>query len=219
MSDPKNLCGGTFGAVYDFYIEREPLARLVGRTVWGIDVSAMYASMAAITQLPDGATVIDVPCGGGVAFRALRAEQQVRYIAVDLSEEMLDRARRRAASRRLSQIETVAADMCALPLADETADLCLSYSGLHALPDPEAAVREMARCLKPAGQLVGSMFLLDGSRRQRFLISRGQQRGEFGLCGTNADLKRWLQNAGFAEATIDTDSGFAVFHARKDHHG
>jgi SAM-dependent methyltransferase len=114
VSDPKSLCGA-FGAVYDFYIEREPLARLVGRTVWGIDVSAMYASMAAITQLPEGATVIDVPCGGGVAFRALRADQQVRYIAVDLSEEMLGRARRRAVGRRLSQVETVAADMLALP--------------------------------------------------------------------------------------------------------
>ncbi len=217
VSDPKNLCGGTFGAVYDFYIEREPLARLVGRTVWGIDVSAMYASMAAITQLPEGATVIDVPCGGGVAFRALRADQQVRYIAVDLSEEMLGRARRRAAGRRLSQVETVAADMLALPFADATADLCLSYNGLHAVPDPEAAVAEIARCLKPGGELVGSMFLLDGSLRQRFLIGRGQQRGEFGACGTSADLRGWLGRAGITEATVEPERGFVVFRGRKNH--
>jgi len=85
----------------------------------------------------------------------------VRYIAADLSEEMLARAKRRAARRRLSQIELLTADMNELPLDDNFADLCLSYSGLHAVPDPERALRELVRCLKPSGELIGTAFVRD----------------------------------------------------------
>jgi ubiquinone/menaquinone biosynthesis C-methylase UbiE len=216
MAEPKNLCGGTFGAIYDFYIEREWLARLVGRTIWGIDISPMYASMSAIGRLADGATILDIPCGGGVALRGLRVDQRVRYIAVDLSDDMLGRARRRAGARALNQIETVSADMRALPFSDAIADLCLSYSGLHAVADPEETVAEIVRCLKPGGELVGSMFLLEGTRRQQFLIERGQRRGQFGRCGTSADLRRWLTKAGIADPTVEPECGFVVFRGHKN---
>lgn len=52
-----------------------------------------------------------MPCGGGVAFRALAPDQDVRYTAGDLSEKMLARARRRARGRSPNQIEVLAADM------------------------------------------------------------------------------------------------------------
>jgi ubiquinone/menaquinone biosynthesis C-methylase UbiE len=82
--------------VYDFYIERNWLMRLIGRVVWGIDASVLYTSMEAISRAGDGATILDVPCGGGVALRALRPDQYVRYVAADASEKMLARAERRA---------------------------------------------------------------------------------------------------------------------------
>jgi SAM-dependent methyltransferase len=72
----------------------------------------------------------------------------------------------------------------ALPLSDATADLCVCYSGLHVVEDPGAVLAEIARCLKPGGEVVGTTFLLNGSRRQRFLMRRGQQRGEFAASGT-----------------------------------
>jgi ubiquinone/menaquinone biosynthesis C-methylase UbiE len=91
------VCAGPFGAVYDFYIERDWLMRLIGRVAWGIDASVLYTSMEAISRAADGATVLDVQCGGGVALRALHPDQDVRYVAVDVSEKMLSRAKRRAA--------------------------------------------------------------------------------------------------------------------------
>lgn len=60
--------------VYDFCVERERLMRAVARAVWGIDMSVLYASMEAIGRVSDGGMILDAPCGGGVAFRALRPD-------------------------------------------------------------------------------------------------------------------------------------------------
>jgi ubiquinone/menaquinone biosynthesis C-methylase UbiE len=86
-----------------------------------------------------------------VAFRALPAGRDVRYVAIDIDEKMLARAHARAARSGLARVEVVAGDMLELPLDDGEADLVLSYSGLHMVSDPERAVRELARCLKQAG--------------------------------------------------------------------
>jgi hypothetical protein len=51
MAESVNVCAGPFGAVYDFYIEREWLSRIVGRAVWGVDVSPMYASMSSVGRM------------------------------------------------------------------------------------------------------------------------------------------------------------------------
>lgn len=215
MARAGNLCAGPFATLYDFYIERPWLAQAIGRAVWGIDISPLYASIAAIGRVEDGATILDVPCGGGIALRALRPEQRVRYVAVDLDEEMLDRCAHRAAARGLNQVETIQADMCALPLADATADVCLNYSGLHMVPHPAAALAEIARCLKPGGELKGTTFLSEGSRRQRRLFEIGWRRGLNGPCGTSRDLRRWLEEAGVDDVEVAPERGFAVFRGRK----
>ena len=208
-----NVCAGPFGAAYDFYIERPWMMGLIGRFVWGIDASVLYESMEPIGRAAAGTTVLDVPCGGGVAFRALSPEQDVRYVAADLSAKMLRRAERRARKRSLSQVEIVAADMTALPFADAEADLFISYSGLHMVDDPAEALAEITRCLKPGGQLIGTTFFSDASRRARTLFALGARRGH-PLPPSREDVTRWL-SAGFTEVTIGHRPGFAAFSARK----
>jgi ubiquinone/menaquinone biosynthesis C-methylase UbiE len=205
-----NICAGPFGALYDFYIERPWLMGWIGRLVWGIDASVLYASMEPIAQVLDGQTILDVPCGGGVAFRALAPDRDVRYLAVDLSAKMLDRAERRAATRSLTQVELLAADMTALPFADGQADLVLSYSGLHMVHEPERAVEEIVRCLKPGGRLIGTTFLGDGSRRARALFGIGSRRGH-PRPPSREDLHRWLTGAGMVDPVIGPQRGFVAF--------
>jgi SAM-dependent methyltransferase len=209
-----NVCAGPFGAFYDFYIERPWLMQAIGRAVWGIDSSLLYASMEPIARAPAGATIVDVPCGGGVAFRALSPGQDVRYLAVDLSPKMLRRAERRARARSLGQVELLEADMTALPFADGEVDLFLSYSGLHMVPKPERAVAEMARCLKPGGELIGTSFFSDASRRARALFKAGSYSGH-PLPPRREDLRAWLGAAGFDRPTIGPQAGFAAFGGRK----
>lgn len=209
-----NVCAGPFGAFYDFYIERPRLMQAVGRAVWGIDASILYASMKPIEDVGTGATIVDVPCGGGVAFRALVPEQSVRYVAADLSPKMLRRAQRRAAKRSLRQVELVKADMVNLPFADAEVDLFLSFSGLHMIPEPEKAVAEIGRCLKPGGRVVGTTFLSDGTRRARAIFRAGSYRGH-ALPPDRARLSSWLEAAGLREVQLGPSRGFTSFEARK----
>lgn len=213
MDDTPNICAGPFGVLYDFYIERPWLMRAIGRTVWGIDASVLYTSMEPI-RASEGTTIIDVPCGGGVAFRALRPDQEVRYIAGDLCPRMLRRAERRAQKRSLNQVEFVAADMTDLPIASGEADVFLSYSGLHMVDKPERAVAEIARCLKPGGRVIGTAFFSDVSRRARTLFAIGARSGHPLPPGRDEAL-RWLTDAGLSDPVIGPQRGFATFTARK----
>jgi ubiquinone/menaquinone biosynthesis C-methylase UbiE len=209
-----NICAGPFGAVYDFYIERPWLMQLIGRALWGIDARPLYAAMAPIERLETGETVIDVPCGGGVALRALSPGQQVTYFAGDIDPAMLERTRRRAAKRGLTQVQTGIADFEGLPYEDASADLFASFSGLHMLAEPARAVAEIARCLKPGGEVIGTTFLLEGGRRQRALFSSGARQGHPEPPPRGAVVEMF-EAAGIERVQIAPREGFAAFSGRR----
>jgi ubiquinone/menaquinone biosynthesis C-methylase UbiE len=209
----RRVFASPFGAVYDFYIRRERLSQLIARLAWHSDIRPFFASMAAIPAVPDGSTVVDAPCGSGVALRALRPEQRVRYLGYDLSPDMLRRARRHAKELGLDQVELVEADAESLPLEDAGAGLFLSYFGLHCLPDPAAALQEAARCLRPDGRLVGSTIVVGTRPLDRLRVRPGA--GAYGAVGTEADLRAWLAGAGMVQIALDVRGVFAHFEARK----
>jgi SAM-dependent methyltransferase len=209
--ETRNVCAGPFGAVYDFYIERPRLARLVLGAMWGVDPRPFYRSLTAIAEMPEDSRILDVPCGGGLALRGLRPGQRAHWIGVDLEPAMLRRTRRRAARHPTVQMQLIEGDMSRLPLEDGCVDLCLSYGGLHCLANPFAALAEMTRCLRPGARLLGSTFLSHGSRRQRLLLGNE----DFGRTGSADDLRRWLHECGLTDVDIDREDGLAVFSARR----
>jgi ubiquinone/menaquinone biosynthesis C-methylase UbiE len=189
-------------------MERPHLSRVLGRAFWGGDTKAYYASMSAIGETIEGGTIVDCPCGAGPAFRALDPGRDVRYVAADLSPAMLRRARRQAVRRGLDGIEFVESKAEDLPLEDSSADLFLSFWGLHCFPDPAAAVAEIGRVLKPGGRLVGASFVRGSSLRQRLMLR--PYRGDFGPIGTEADLLGWMGAANL-ELTGSKRSGLYMF--------
>jgi SAM-dependent methyltransferase len=207
------LFEGPFGAVYSFYMGRPWLSRIVAKVVWRSDIEPFFASMRAIKEVPDGGTIVDAPCGAGVAFRALAPDREVRYRAFDLSPSMLDRARRRARQLGLRQVELARGDAEALPVEAASGDLFLSYFGLHCFSHPDAAVREIARCLRPGGRLVGSTIVVGDRLLDRVRVRPGT--GAFGPVGTRLDLRRWLADAGLESVEVDGDGVFAYFGARR----
>ena len=195
--------------VYDFVVEREPLARVAWRLAMGSDVRLLYAAAAEIGRLPDGATVLDVPCGGGVALRGLRPGQRLTYLATDISPAMLARA----GAHARAGVTCVQADVERLPLAGSCVDLCASFTGLHCFPDPEAAVHEIARVLRPGGVLTGSAFLNDTGRRYDVVRVAGRAGGLLGRSATRAELRDWLSAAGLGDVTLRTSGALVYFRA------
>ncbi len=106
--------------------------------------------LAAVSRYaPAGfGSMLDVGCGTGGNLAALRAAfPEASFTGVDASEDALEASRRRG-------LHVVAGDASALPVADGSADIVSALDVLEHLDDDRAAVREMARVLRPGGLLV-----------------------------------------------------------------
>ncbi|MDQ4072086.1 MAG: class I SAM-dependent methyltransferase [Actinomycetota bacterium] len=147
--DGGDAYGGAVGSFYSFYIERPRLGRLVGRALWGSDFRLMYRSLEGLGHLPWGATVLDAACGAGLVFSWLDPSRRPRYVGVDDSPAMLERARRRARRLGFADVEFHLSNVESLPLPDAVADVCLLYNALHCFRHPQAALDEILRCAKP----------------------------------------------------------------------
>jgi ubiquinone/menaquinone biosynthesis C-methylase UbiE len=202
-------------ALYDAAVKHERAARPFGRLMWNTDVRRLYAEIRRLASVPEGTSILDVPCGGGVAFRGLPAGRAVRYVAADLSPSMLARARSEAARRGLEQIELIEADVEHLPFESERFDLCIAYNSLHCLPAPARALAELMRVLRVGGELRGSAAVTGVGRRHDALIRLYQRAGIFGACGTPDDLRTWLRSSGFEGIRIDRDGAVAYFFGRR----
>jgi SAM-dependent methyltransferase len=200
---------------YDSVIEHENLARVLGQLIWGTDTSAFYRDIARLSRLPAGTRVLDIPCGGGVAFRGLRPEQELDYVAADLSPVMLGRARAEADRRGIHWIEFVEADVEALPFEDRSFDLVVTYTGLHCFPDPAAAIAEVARLLRPDGELRGTSVIKRTGLRQDVFVRLMQLGGVFGPGQTLAELETSLADAGLVKVSTSCNGALAYFSARR----
>jgi ubiquinone/menaquinone biosynthesis C-methylase UbiE len=125
--------------------------------------------MSAVQGFPFAA-VLDVGCGTGATLDAIvRAHPEVRAWGVDLSTQMIARARARLAGldeRAGGAIDLQVADAEHLPLGDDSVDLVVCVDSLHHYPDPSAALREMRRVTRPGGGLVIGEWRLAAPLRQ-----------------------------------------------------
>src|SRR5437867_3058164 len=147
---------------FHFLVGR-PLARLLGyEESWleGIPepTIASFAGTGnpfSVGALRSGERVVDVGCGGGIdsLVAAGMVGPEGRVIGVDMTPAMLDKARASAAAAGLTTVEFREGFGEALPVEDGWADVVISNGVLNLMPDKDAALRDMARVLKPGGRL------------------------------------------------------------------
>lgn len=106
-------------------------------------------------MVPPRGAVLDDGCGTGMMLEHVRERGAPleELVGMDVSVEMLKRARARAERNRLSY-RLVRGDACRLPFRAESFDVVYARSILHHLPSPDAGAREIARVLRPGGDVV-----------------------------------------------------------------
>jgi len=109
------------------------------------------AAAAAINRL--GGRVLDVGVGTGLELPMF--ERHVRIVGVDLSEPMLDIARRRVAEKGLANVEDLRVmDAMNLEYPDAAFDAVVAPYVVTVVPDPRRTLEEMARVTRPGGEIV-----------------------------------------------------------------
>ncbi len=205
-----------WASFYDWSVEHPRAGGAIWRIGIGSDLGRLYAAAAEIGRQPAGSSVLDVPCGGGVALRGLRPGQGIRYVAADISQTMLDRTEEAARGRDVAdQVEPRLADVGALPFADGEFDLVVSFTGLHCFPDPHLAVLEMGRVTHAGGVITGSALLNDTGFRTLPIRRVGRFSGLLGPSATKAEVIDWMAEAGFTDVTLEMSGAIGYFRGVK----
>jgi ubiquinone/menaquinone biosynthesis C-methylase UbiE/DNA-binding transcriptional ArsR family regulator len=138
-------------------------------------------------------TVGDLGCGTGQVCAAL-APFVARVIGVDASAAMLQAAKKRL--HRFDNIELRRGELESLPIDDARLDAATLMLVLHHVPEPERALAEVARVLKPGGRLV----IVDMLPHDREAYK--QQMGHVWLGFSEEHVRRSLRDSGFDEITV-----------------
>lgn len=147
--------------------------------------------------IPHATTIVDLGTGTGLLLAPL-CERAEHVIGVDSSPEMLDVARENARALGLENVDLRLGRLEHLPLADRQADVMIANMVLHHVARPPAALDEIRRGLEPRGQLV----LADFRRHER--EEYRESLGDLWLGFAEAELGRWVREAGFDIETIES---------------
>ena len=135
------------------------------RVAWLYDLAersnrAVNAAAAArVAELvPVGARVLDCAAGTGT-FSLAAAEKAASVLCTDQSRPMLDRARKKAKKRGLTNVSFALRDVTALSDPDGSFEAVIAANVLHLLSQPEKAVRELWRVTAPGGRLILPTYL------------------------------------------------------------
>src|SRR5437868_3836947 len=158
----------------------------------------------AIAALKPGETVIDL--GSGAGFDCFLAAGQVgqtgHVIGIDMTHEMLKKARENAAKIDARNVEFRLGELEHLPVADNTADVILSNCVINLVPDKAHVYREAFRTLKPGGRLAISDVVNKAPLPAKLKDDPALLCACIAGAATIAETEAWLAEAGFVDVRV-----------------
>ncbi len=158
----------------------------------------------AIASLKPGEVVVDL--GSGAGFDCFLAARQVgpqgRVIGVDMTHEMLAKARENSAKAGAANVEFRLGEIEHLPLADGSADVVISNCVINLSPDKPQVFREAFRVLKKGGRIAVSDVVNMAPLPPHLAGDPGLLSGCVAGASTRAEIEGWLREAGFVDVAV-----------------
>lgn len=162
----------------------------------------------ATAHLKPGEVVVDLGSGGGldVFLAAQKVGQNGRAIGIDMTPEMIARARANAESAGFTNVEFYHSTIDKIPLPDSSVDCVISNCVINLAPDKSAVLREIFRILKPGGRVAVSDIALKGELPKEIASSLVAYTGCIAGAIKIEDYRAELLKAGFQYVEV-VDSG------------
>jgi SAM-dependent methyltransferase len=162
----------------------------------------------ATAHLKAGEVVVDLGSGGGldVFLAAQKVGPRGRAIGIDMTPEMIARARTNADTGGYTNVEFYHSTIDHIPLADSSVDCVISNCVINLAPDKPAVFREIFRVLKPGGRLAVSDIALKADLPQQIATSIAAYTGCIAGAVKIEDYRAELLKAGFQYVEV-VDSG------------
>jgi arsenite methyltransferase len=189
----------------------------------GLPLKAALASLGcgnptALAELHAGETVLDLGSGGGidVLLSARRVGPSGFAYGVDMTDPMLELARRNAEDAGVTNVEFRKGDIAAIPLPDASIDVIISNCVINLAAEKAPVFREAFRVLKPGGRFAVSDIVIHGGLPAE-LVDSTQLRRDLSawtgcIAGALTDEEYWagLEAAGFADVELEITRRYTV---------
>lgn len=230
VDDIPEFIAGDLSASPDPQLRRmrfiDKMARLYESQLWypvvmklfgGLQAPLLPQLVASIADIlaPVRGRVLDVACGPGTFGRKIASPARAVW-GIDVSRGMLRQGAAFAAAERVANLRFARARVEALPFGDAHFDAVICCGSLHLFTDTIAALKEMARVMKPGALLATFTFTAGEGGLLKYERFRRRSRDRHGLhVFALEDLKRDLTSSGFEDFQPQVAGSILVFSARR----
>jgi len=166
----------------------------------------------AMASLKEGETVLDL--GSGAGFDCFLAARKVgkngKVIGVDMTPDMIDRARENARKGNYTNVEFRLAEIENLPAADNSVDVIISNCVINLAPDKSRVFKEAFRVLKPGGRLMISDIVLLKELPESIRDSIDAYIGCIAGAMMKDEYLKTIKNAGFKDTQVLDETKFPI---------
>ncbi len=171
-----------------------------------VDASLGCGNPTAVAELAEGQTVLDLGSGGGidVLLSARRVGDTGFAYGLDMTDEMLDLAKKNAAEAGVINVEFLKGYIEAIPLPDRSVDVVISNCVINLSTDKPAVFEEIHRVLRPGGRIGISDIVADDSLSVEERAERGSWIGCMAGALSYSEYRELLAEAGFSGISLTT---------------